>query len=45
MRSPIRRQEPARMKPAKAAIYARFSSELSNEKSAEDQARVCRELA
>jgi len=29
----------------KAAIYARFSSELSNEKSAEDQARVCRELA
>lgn len=29
----------------RAAIYARFSTDLQNARSAEDQARVCRELA
>jgi site-specific DNA recombinase len=43
MLPPNRCQDPRRM--TRAAIYARYSSELSNEKSAEDQARVCRELA
>ncbi len=31
--------------PPRAAIYARFSSDLQNARSAEDQARVCREHA
>jgi hypothetical protein len=29
----------------KIAIYARFSTDLQNDESAEDQARVCREYA
>ena len=33
------------MSPQRAAIYARYSSELQNEASIEDQVRLCRELA
>lgn len=45
LRAAIRRRGMTMTSRPRAAIYARFSTDMQNERSAEDQARVCRERA